>query len=145
MPYRTTDNFINGAVLTFTKITPLKSLENKLITLLSYVQTVVDGYNTAAVILDHDKKVLVVNKAFLKLFHLKESEVKEQFFIGIVINRWYAEKLMQFLNNDVQNEPYLFEHNFPEVGLMKLIVTIHHVTEVGLNEYTASVVSFEKQ
>src|SRR5690606_949491 len=34
MPYRTLDNFISGAVLTFTKITPLKSLELKIESLL---------------------------------------------------------------------------------------------------------------
>lgn len=145
MPYRTTDNFINGAVLTFTKITPLKSLERKLVTLLSYIQSVVDSLKNAAVILDKDQKVLVVNKAFLRLFHLKEFEVKEQFLMGIVVNRWHAEQLMQYLNTNTKNEQYLFEHNFPEIGFMKLRINIQHVTELGLNEHTASIVSFEKQ
>jgi two-component system CheB/CheR fusion protein len=145
MPYRTTDNFISGAVLTFTKITPLKSLERRLSTLLSYVQTVVDGFKMAAVILDKDQKVLVVNKTFLQLFHLKESDVKEQFLNGIVVNRWRAEKLFQYLTHNVKNDPYFFEHNFPEIGLIKLLVNIQHVSEYGLSEYTASIITFEKQ
>jgi two-component system CheB/CheR fusion protein len=145
MPYRTTDNFINGAVLTFTKITPLKSLETKLSTLLSYVQTVVNGLKTAAVILDYDQKVLVVNKSFLKLFHLKENEVKEQFLMSIVVNRWHADKLKQLITRAHKDEQFYFEHNFPEIGVLGLTINVQHIIENGLKEYTATIVSFEKQ
>jgi two-component system CheB/CheR fusion protein len=144
MPYRTTDNFINGAVLTFTKITPLKSLEVKLTTLLSYVQTVVDGLKNAAVIIDKEQKVLVINKTFLQLFRLKESEVKEQFLMGIVINRWHADVLMKHLNDSVKNDEYYFEHDFPELGLKRLMVKVQQVTESGFKEQTASIITFEE-
>jgi two-component system CheB/CheR fusion protein len=144
MPYRTTDNFINGAVLAFTKITPLKSLEVKLNTLVSYVQTVVDGLKTAAVIIDKEQRILVVNKAFLRLFHLKESEVKEQFLMGIVINRWHADSLMKRLNDATEIDEYYFEHTFPELGLKRLMVKVQQVSKSGFKEHTASIITFEE-
>lgn len=145
MPYRTMDNFISGAVLTFTKITPLKSLENKLSTLFSYVQAVVDASSEAAVILDHDRKVLVVNAAFLKMFHLKEFEIKEHYFMEIVRNRWNTNKLDELLTNNTGSVEFYFQHDFQESGLMKLLVNIQYIPEQGLIEHTAMIVTFKQQ
>jgi len=144
MPYRTTDNFINGAVLTFTKITPLKSLENKLAALVRYSQEVVNGLDAAAVLLDKDKKVLVVNDAFLHLFKLTEAEVKEQFFMEIVINRWKTNKLDQVLNSLKNAETY-FEHDFQDVGLLKLTVNVRYATDKSSEKDAAMIVTFKSQ
>ena len=145
MPYRTLDNFINGAVLTFTKITPLKSLEYRLSTLVSYVQTVVDDLTHAAVILDHDQKVLVVNKAFLKLFNVKEQDVKEQFFMEIVVNRWKTNKMTELFTEGIEQDRFYVQHVFPSVGLLKLMVNVKYITQIGLNEHTAIIVTFENK
>jgi len=52
MPYRTMDNFISGAVVTFTKITPVKAMENRLIYLLDYAKGMINLTPDAAVVLD---------------------------------------------------------------------------------------------
>jgi len=145
MPYRTMDNFINGAVLTFTKITPLKSLENRLSTLVSYIQTVVDNLPHAAVILDEDQKILVVNKHFLKLFHFREEELKEQSLLEIILNKWKTNKLSHLLQKGQTEDSYYLEHNFPSIGLLKLMIRIQQVTELDHEEPTATIVTFEKQ
>ncbi|HKG05270.1 MAG TPA: CheR family methyltransferase [Pedobacter sp.] len=122
MPYRTMDNFISGAVLTFTKITPVKALESKLSTLLSYVQVATDNMSDAAVVLDADRKVLVVNSKFLKLFHLRDFEIKEHFFIEIVHNKWNTDKLDKLLLKRLDNEELYVQHEFPGIGIKKLII-----------------------
>ena len=146
MPYRTMDNFINGAVLTFTKITPLKSLENMLTTLHSYVQTIVDHIDDAAIILDQQQKVLVVNKKFLKLFHLKEEQIKDNFFMEVVLNNLKTNKLSMLLteSNSEEKNCYL-EHHFPNVGLLKLMVTVDYVKQTDQNDYTGIIVKFKEQ
>jgi two-component system CheB/CheR fusion protein len=144
MPYRTMDNFISGAVLTFTKITPFKSLENRLSTLSSYVQTVVDTLKHAAVILDKDQKVLVVNRPFLKLFHLREEEIKDQFLHVIILNRWKTNKLFNLLKESKTESSYYLEHDFPEIGLLKLMVKVNYVTEIDHSEHTAIIVTFQQ-
>jgi two-component system CheB/CheR fusion protein len=144
MPYRTMDNFISGAVLTFTKITPLKSLETKLSNLLSYVQTVVDNLKDPALILSNDQKVLVVNKAFLKLFHLKDYEVREHFFMEIVVNRWKTDKLTDLFSGDEKDTSIYLEHEFPEIGLKKLTIELHYVKAGNNQEHATVTVVFKE-
>lgn len=74
MPYRTMDNFISGAVVTFTKITPLKAMENKLSALGSYAAAMISLSPEATVILDNERNILVGNPKFYQLFSLKEQE-----------------------------------------------------------------------
>jgi two-component system CheB/CheR fusion protein len=145
MPYRTMDNFISGAVLTFTKITPLKSLENKLQNLISYVQTLVDGFSEASVILDKDQRVLVVNKSFLKFFQLKDFEVKEQFFMEIVVNRWKTDKLTDLFSDVKEDKSFYLEHDFPEIGLKKLTIDVSYVTEQGWKDHSTIILKFRQQ
>lgn len=144
MPYRTMDNFISGAVLTFTKITPLKALENRLSAALSYLQTVVDEFGNPAIVLDKEQNVLAVNKKFLHLFHLKENEIKEHFFMEVVINKWKTKKLVDLLKDKKETEFYL-EHVFPEIGLLKLMIKLRYVADKSAIEHTAIIVTFEKQ
>jgi len=142
MPYRTIDNFISGAVLTFTKITPLKALENKLSTLMTYVQSVVDVLPDAAIILDKNAKVLVVNDAFLKMFQLREYEVKEQFFLEIAHNRWGTDKMDGLLMENELKE-FFFQHEFPGLDLVNMQVEISYVTESPVTENTALMMTFK--
>ncbi|MBS1503688.1 MAG: PAS domain-containing protein, partial [Bacteroidetes bacterium] len=50
MPYRTMDNFINGAVLTFNKITSLKHLEYNLESLKDYALTIIETIKDPALL-----------------------------------------------------------------------------------------------
>lgn len=141
MPYRTMDNFISGAVLTFTKITPVKALESKFASLLSYIQASVNQLAHAAVMLDKDGRVLVVNMLFLKMFHLREEEVKEQFFMEIVHNKWNTNKLDQLLNDEKGPELYL-QHDFQGIGMKTLMVGVQYVPESGMEEHAVSILTF---
>lgn len=142
MPYRTIDNFISGAVLTFKKITPLKALENKLSTLMVYVQSVIDGLPHAGIILDKNAKVLVVNDAFLRLFQLREYEVKDQFFMEISHNRWGSNKLDHLLLEHGPQE-FFFQHDFPGLDIVNLKVEIRYVAESPQAEDTALIMTFK--
>lgn len=141
MPYRTMDNFISGAVLTFTKITPVKALESKFSSLLSYIQDAVDQLPHAAIILDKEGRVLVVNHAFLKLFNLREDEIREQFFMEIVHNRWNTTKLDSLFNDRQKAELYL-QHDFQEIGMKMLMISVKYVPESKTKEHAVSIVTF---
>ncbi|TDQ11815.1 CheR family methyltransferase [Pedobacter metabolipauper] len=145
MPYRTLDNFINGAVLTFTKITPVKALENKLSTMMVYTQNHVNSLADAAVLLDYDRKVLVVNELFLKMFNFREFEIKEQFFMEVVHNKWNTTKLDALLHvNSELTELYL-QHEFPGMGIKKMIVYVQCISENKLNKDTVMIITFKFQ
>lgn len=142
MPYRTMDNFISGAVLTFTKITPVKALERKFSSLLSYIQATVDHLRHAAIILDKDGKVMVVNRFFLKMFQMRESEIKEQFFMEIVHNRWNTNKLDALFLPEEKHPKLYLQHDFPGLGMKKLMIHVEYVPEAKQEEYRVSIVNF---
>jgi two-component system CheB/CheR fusion protein len=75
MPYRTLDNFISGAVLTFTIITHYKELEYKFNAIREHSAGLIHILTEAAILLDNDLKVFAVNNAFLKLTGLKEKQL----------------------------------------------------------------------
>ncbi len=97
MPYRTMDNFISGAVLTFSLITGYKQMEFKLKTLLSYSASVVNVIHQPALQLDKDLVVVTVNDIFLQLFQLTEAEVKGVSFENFVHHYWKTDALNSLL------------------------------------------------
>jgi len=142
MPYRTLDNFISGAVLTFTKITPVKALENKLSSLLDFVQMTLDAMPDAALLLDQDRRVLVSNSRFLSTFLFREFEIKEHFFLEIVHNKWNTDKLDGLLLMASDNDELYFQHNFQGVGIKKFIVTADYISQS--DEHMAMIVTFKE-
>ncbi|EOR92948.1 Chemotaxis protein methyltransferase CheR [Arcticibacter svalbardensis MN12-7] len=93
MPYRTLENFISGAVLTFSRITQYKYLEFKLNALKSYSAGIVNVLKEPAIQLDKNHHVITVNSVFLKRFHVEEQEIVGHYFIEFVQNNWNTDKL----------------------------------------------------
>src|SRR5690606_1107313 len=121
MPYRTTDNFISGAVLTFTRITPVKSMEVKISSLLTFTQSIIEQISEPCLLLDKNKKILAANRRFYVMFGLRDFEVIEHSFLEIVNNLWNTQKLNK-LFSDMKNEIYIV-HDFGELGVKNLIIS----------------------
>jgi two-component system CheB/CheR fusion protein len=143
MPYRTMDNFISGAVLTFTKITPLKAMETRLATLMNFVQSRVDQFDYPALILDNERKVLAANPAFLKIFNLRDFEIKEQFLMEVVHNKWNTDKLDAILKNQVFSDEIYLQHDFPGLGNRKMLVTVESVIDSETKDAALIIVTFK--
>lgn len=144
MPYRTMDNFISGAVVTFTKITPFKAMENKLISLLNYAKAVVNEMQDAAVILDPDRKIVVANSVFLQQFNLKEEAITEQSFMEIVHNKWKTSKLDNLLTEKGAAETFI-QHDFLGLGLRDMFVKIQPITQGETGLVVLSMLTFKNQ
>jgi two-component system CheB/CheR fusion protein len=127
MPYRTMDNFISGAVVTFTKITPVKAMESKLGSLMLYARAMANLLPTAAMVLDKDKMILVMNNKFLQQFNFKQEELTGHSFMEMVFNKWKTSKLNMLFTAGGTKEVFM-QHNFPGVGNLDLLVT---ATPVG--------------
>ncbi|WP_069658280.1 CheR family methyltransferase [Arcticibacter eurypsychrophilus] len=93
MPYRTLENFISGAVLTFSRITQYKYMEFKLNALKRYSAGIVNVLIEPAVQLDKNHHVITVNNAFLKRFHVEDQEIVGHYFIEFLQNNWNIDKL----------------------------------------------------
>jgi two-component system CheB/CheR fusion protein len=67
LPYRSLDNYISGAVLTFTDITALKNLESRLQETARFCESMMATVREPQLALDADLKVVSANQAFANL------------------------------------------------------------------------------
>lgn len=146
MPYRTMDNFINGAVLTFTKITPIKSMNARMLGLLQYAQATADLHPMATVVLDADRKVLVCNEKFQSMFRMQENEIRELSFTEIVINKWQMDLLSDKLSeSSPSSEEIYVQHHFNGMGIKHLEIKIDRIMERGTGNTLIMVLSFKEK
>jgi two-component system CheB/CheR fusion protein len=146
MPYRTMDNFINGAVLTFTKITPIKSMNARMLGLLQYAQSTADLHPQATVVLDADRKVLVCNEKFQNMFRIQEYEIRELSFTEIVINRWQMDLLSDKLSDSSPTSEEIYvQHHFNGLGLKHLEIKIERIIEKGTGSTLIMILSFKEK
>ncbi|WP_239494968.1 CheR family methyltransferase [Pedobacter yulinensis] len=68
MPYRTTDNFISGAVITFTAITSYKKMEFRIDSLRNYAGSVMAQLKMPGAVLDSRLAVTWANLYFVQMF-----------------------------------------------------------------------------
>lgn len=101
MPYRTLDNFINGAVLTFNKITHYKQMEFRLKTLENYAALLFNLLEEPAILLDKKLNLMECNKAFFKAFHLKENETRRLSLQELIQKYWKTESLDKLLKQGI--------------------------------------------
>jgi two-component system, chemotaxis family, CheB/CheR fusion protein len=146
MPYRTMDNFINGAVLTFTKITPIKSMNARMLGLLQYAQSTADLHPQATVVLDADRKVLVCNEKFQNMFRIQEYEIRELSFTEIVINKWQMDLLSDKLSDSsLTSEEIYVQHHFNGLGMKYLEIKIERIMEKGTGSTLIMILSFKEK
>ncbi|MDP9047332.1 MAG: PAS domain-containing protein, partial [Bacteroidota bacterium] len=88
MPYRTLDNFISGAVITFTLITDYKQMQSKLRVLQDYSVHLTQVSPEAIAQLDKDLRVVQVNSALLKLLEVSEAGIINKKLGEFFIDRW---------------------------------------------------------
>jgi len=134
MPYRTLDNFINGAVLTFTKITSLKLMEQKLNGLKEYAQNIVNAFPLPALMLDKDLNISTVNKVFYDYFKIKAGELQGMAFSAILHGIWKTSKLDKMIKHLGEDTSIIIEQEFPNIGVRKLEVTAKPSIDKETNE-----------
>lgn len=77
-PYRTSDNFINGVVVVFTNIEPLKRLDGRLREALLYSEAVLSALKDPILVLDHNLRVISHNPALLGLLGTSAADVQDE-------------------------------------------------------------------
>jgi two-component system CheB/CheR fusion protein len=97
MPYRTLDNFISGAVLTFTLITGFKHMETLLKDSGHNLNTLLQLMDNPAVCVDEDYAVLSVNEGFTKQFDTEEEDIQGKQLIAYLSQFVKTDTLVKML------------------------------------------------
>ena len=120
MPYRTSENHINGVVVTFNEITAIKELERSLKDAKSYAQNIVDTIQESLLVLNSSMQVVYANRSFYETFRVTPPETEGRLIYAIGNKQWNIPGLHQLLEDILPEnaafEGYKVEHDFPEIG-----------------------------
>jgi two-component system, chemotaxis family, CheB/CheR fusion protein len=126
MPYKTSQNVIDGATITFINISELKNFQEKIKSALNYAENIINTVREPLIVLDHELKVISANKSFYETFKLKRSDVEDEKIYSIANNEWNISALRNLLEGILQKNRVMtnfeFEHNFTGVGHKKMIL-----------------------
>ncbi len=138
LPYRTTNNVIDGVVITFSDINKMKIVHEELNKLNQVVQlareyadNIVDTVRDSLLILDKDLKVLSANMSFYKAFKTTSEKTVGKFIYQLEDNTWDIPKLRELLEQILPQhnyfEDYEVEYNSIKAGRKKLILNAREI------------------
>ncbi|MDB5271344.1 MAG: hypothetical protein JWP58_4384 [Hymenobacter sp.] len=121
LPYRTLDNYISGAVITFTDITALKTLEAQLQESARFAESIAETLREPLLVLDAEQRVLAISQAFAKLFGLDRDQAKGQLLRELDGGAWQQPALRERLETTLRHptQPFVdfpYAADFPGAG-----------------------------
>ena len=135
VPYRTTENVIDGVVVTFSNITRLKSSEAEAKNAQALAESIVDTVREPLLVLDQDLGIETTNRTFLELFRLQRVQVEKTLLYDLQNGQWDIPDLRRLLEEIIPQrteiEDYVIEHDFPEAGNKRLHLNVRSVALEG--------------
>jgi len=136
IPYKTTENVIDGSVITFSEITEKKELE-RLAEQLDYVVDIVDTVREPLIVLDSKLRVISANKSFYDKFRVKKEDTERKLLYTLGNNQWNIPKLRNLLEKILPEnkkfENFKVENDFPDIGRKKMLLNARMIPkrEIG--------------
>jgi PAS domain S-box-containing protein len=119
-PYRTVDNRIAGAVITFQDIDVLKRGLEESEGARQYAEAMIETVREPLVVLDADLRVQRATAAFCQTFLVSREETEGRYLYDLGNGQWNLPRLRELLGNALfRSEPFHdFEitHEFPSIG-----------------------------
>jgi two-component system CheB/CheR fusion protein len=104
LPYRTSDNAIDGLVLTFTDIDRVKKAEAAAQRERAFAESIVDTVREGLVVLDAKLRVISANRAFYASFSLTPAQVEGRPLFEVGAGEWSSPSLRSVLGEIVKSD-----------------------------------------
>jgi len=134
-PYRTLDDRIAGAVITFQDIDALKRGLEASEEARQYAETLIETVREPILILDADLRVERATPAFYQTFLVSREETEGRFLYDLGNGQWNRPRLRELLGAAVfRSEPFHdfeLEHEFPNVGLRTMRLNARRIPRRG--------------
>jgi two-component system CheB/CheR fusion protein len=134
-PYRSTDNVIDGVVLTFTDITErLNAITQQ--EALEMAEGIVNTVREPLLVLNSALQIVAVSRSFYQTFKVPANEVTGKYIYQLGNQQWDIAALRKLLesvlSNDQTFEDFLVEHDFPVIGHKKMSLNARRiVSKIG--------------
>lgn len=118
--YRTSNNMIDGVIITFEDITKIKENERTIQEARVFAESIVDTVRTPLIVLDQKMKVVSANRSFYQTFKTRKEETVGRLIYELGNRQWdipgFRELLEKILPKDSEVMDYKVEHDFPFIG-----------------------------
>jgi two-component system CheB/CheR fusion protein len=123
-PYRTAENRIEGAVVTFTDIDALKRSLNEAQDAREYTQSILDTLWEPLIVLDSEMCVQRATVGFYRAFQVTKEETEGRSFFELGNGQWDSPRLRTLLEDVLHRntsfEDYEVEYSFPKLGFRSM-------------------------
>ncbi len=139
-PYRTLENVIEGAVLTFVEITQQKEMQEQLQQLTQvvqeardYAENIVDTVREPLLVLDADLKIISASRSFNEFFQVPPEETLGRLLYDLGNGQWNIPQLRTLLEEILPQKTVLdgfsVTHDFPTIGRRTLLLNARQVRQ----------------
>ncbi|SNQ60024.1 chemotaxis protein CheB [Candidatus Methanoperedens nitratireducens] len=136
LPYRTIDNTIDGAVITFIDITERKRAEQMEKDARVYAESIVDTVQESLLILDKDLRVISANPSFYSTFQVSPMEAENKFIYDIGNRQWEIPRLRELLEEILPKNSHFknfeVDHVFPGIGRKVMSLNARRIYQEGV-------------
>jgi two-component system CheB/CheR fusion protein len=126
IPYRTSENLLEGVVLTFTETTQFKQLA-------LLAEGIVGTVREPLVVLDEDLRVISANRAFYETFRVAKEGTEKKLFFELGNREWDLPELRKLLGEILpQNEKFedlAVNHDFPGIGPKRMLLNARRIAQ----------------
>lgn len=135
LPYRTVNNIIDGAVITFIDITGRKHAEQMERDARVYAESIVDTVQESILVLDKDLRVISANSSFFSTFQVSHEETLNKFVYDIGNSQWdipqLRELLEEILPRNTHFKNFEVDHVFPGIGQKVMSLNARRIYQQG--------------
>ncbi|PVH23864.1 PAS domain-containing sensor histidine kinase [Sphingobacterium corticibacter] len=100
-----------------------------------FLKGIVETIRESLIVLDPDLRIVLVNKHFEHFFKVNAGDLKDEKLDYILDGAWNIPKLIDLLNNILPSnnpfEDFEVEHDFPYIGLKRLLLNASQITLDG--------------
>ena len=131
-PYKTSDNRIEGAVITLVDISKVKA---EAIGARSYAEAIVETVRESVLVLDAELKVKAANRAFYETFWSSPANTLDRPLQELGNGQWNVPRLLEMLREMLpQHEEvreFKVEHDFPGIGRRAMLLNAFQMKQSG--------------
>jgi len=132
VPYRTTDNYIAGVVLTFTDATRLKRLNKELEDMKDIADKIFETSREAIIIFDSDHRIINANYSFSRKFDIKDKNIIGKSLLDILGKKLVVKDFKDFLKRVLAENKEVEDYIIDDPKKGKLVINSKWIPKKGV-------------
>ncbi len=137
LPYRTVNDAIEGVVITFLDVTPIRDAEQRALEAQLYAESIVETVREPLLVLDPSMRVSSANKAFYKTFRVLEKETVGRVLYDLGNRQWDIPELRRLLTDVLPGKRSVKDFqvviDFPGLGRRVMMLNARQVERAGVS------------